>query len=140
MSGLVTNSVIPAFHAANPSVLTTGIAEIKGYVDIKLNKQNCFNGTTGRFTAPVNGLYFFYFNMLNAYANVADTRIQFYVNGVGVGRSYITTKPASTWRTFYGMSVFDLNQNDYVSIWLTSLNTALFSDGTHEAFGGYLIG
>ena len=140
INGIVRNTAVPAFHAREYTVPPlVANSEIKGYRSIDINQGNCFNGTTGRFTAPVNGVYYFYFYTLNANANASDTRIEFRKNGLSTNRGFILTKAANQWNTFYGMGNIYLLQNDYISLYNEYANS-LYIDAKYEGFGGFLIG
>lgn len=111
--------------------------------EVQHNTNGHFGVSTGRFTAPVAGKYFFTVVSRGSDNAGADKipSIQFWVNGANQFTDYWGSYAAS-WSGSYRPTlscsiILNLNANDYVSIasYMTSSPT-IFA----LSFGGYLIG
>ena len=70
-SSLVGSQPFPAFYAQRSSPLTFSGKLVVSYDQVTTNLADGFNGKTGIFSAPVRGLYYFFFSasycQINAY-------------------------------------------------------------------------
>lgn len=138
ITGRVQAANQPSFHATSSNAPTTGTQWV--FNSVTFNRGNNYNASTGNFTAPVTGVYYFYVFGLNANADTSDTRISLRVNGsVYSGDRFIMTKSTAKWETIYGMSVMSLTAGDYVSPWIEAAGAAFYTDGNYNGFGGYLV-
>lgn len=134
-AGRVTTPYQPAFQAYNPQgQYIIGVTEA-AFSNTYVNVGAGYNTSTGRFTAPVSGNYFFHFDALldgggaNHHTSVRKNGIQFdgsesYTSGneVHISKSI----------TYY------LVAGDYVSVFLDT-NTSRIHQ-RYGSFSGYLIG
>ena len=140
-AGILTKPNHPSFSAHEPNGDQTGVLTFQ---NITTNIGNHYNGSTGRFTAPVAGNYYFNFHAMSASSigTSQDIRAKFLINNAshasgehygGVlyadGANYIQVSMAT---------VLNLNVNDHVSVEWQSGYNALHSD--HNMFCGFLIG
>jgi len=144
-SGIVTYPTRPAFQAVfsragGNFAPTANNAEIIFNVSA-YNIGGNYNTSTGRFTAPVAGMYCFtMFGVIAAVSSTAWYRIR--KNGKDL--SYISNPYSTSQTTGYAQSavfsVMSLQPGDYVSIF--NIGTGLYSDGSVQlnGFSGYLAG
>ena len=138
-AGRITTPSQPAFHATSANAPTTGVEWV--FNAVTFNRGNYYNATTGRFTAPVTGVYYFYAFGLAGNADTSDIRFSLRVNSATfAGARFIITKSAASWQTIRGQAVMNLNAGDYVSPWNDQSAIAFHTDPNYTGFGGYLIG
>ena len=145
-SGRVTMPSQPTFHARRTSSTALASGNNITYNATYINKGSHYNTTNGRFTAPVDGAYLFFWSAIGNNTNDVY-RLYLYQNGVkaGAGDMHLrqdTTASGSEYATNGSRTVIlDLNANDYVYINFGSDGgTALYSGTDYLTFGGYLIG
>ena len=110
--------------------LTTSYVEQTIFTEVDINRGNCFNSTTGRFTAPTAGIYKFGTAMIGGNTNDVY-RFTFYKNGVDTefGLRVSTNASGSEFAVNGQMEVYlELASGDYVSIFAKS-------DGGNDAYG-----
>ena len=140
-SGRVTMPAQPAFLANHNVSTATAPSEIIWAQAVQFNIGSCYSSTTGRFTAPVSGTYFFRAHTLTANATAGETRLALYKNGVAYGgSSVIVTKVANTWQTIMVHSHMYLAAGDYASVFVTQVAGSVYSDFNFNSFSGHLVG
>jgi hypothetical protein len=135
-SGRITLPYQPAFHAYPGSTVSVSSGNNKfTFNSTRFNIGNHYSTSTGRFTAPVTGVYLFTFQAYYYPGTTSDSYqgIQLYVNGSGVYAGYARGGYGDT---TWGNSVhLRMNANDYLEFYTypassTNLNT----------MGSYLTG
>tara|TARA_B000000532_G_scaffold166949_1_gene134890 strand:+ start:194 stop:1780 length:1587 start_codon:yes stop_codon:yes gene_type:complete len=137
-NGIVTKPYTPAFRAHDSNHAQNGFLT---FDQIATNVGSHYNGSNGRFTAPVAGTYFFSFYGMCAASN-QNARVEYYINGSVHSSGEHYGGVAYTNGTTYNMvtcnTVLTLSQNDYVNLnWNTSYNSM---HSYHNGFMGFLIG
>lgn len=139
-SGRVTMPAQPAFLAYHTLLTSTTPSEIIWGTTV-YNIGSYYSTTTGRFTAPVAGTYFFRAHTLTANATAGESRLALYKNGAMYGGMiFISTKVATTWVTLMAHGHIYMAAGDYVSVILVQVAGALHNDANYNAFSGHLVG
>lgn len=125
--------------------LTTSATEITSFFNsVRVNRGGHFNTATGRFTAPIAGVYEFYMYFITG--NASDVyRFNFYKNGVDLGKQ-LRLDTSDTTNSDYeigSMKIYEeLVKDDYVSIYgLSGAGNNAFVNpaGTYSFFAGRFI-
>ena len=123
-------AVFQANVTATISLTTSYVEQADVFNEVTINRGNCYNSSTGRFTAPTAGIY--QFGVASIAGNTNDVyRFDLYKNGAGTEYSLRLSTNGSG--TFYlpnaSMNVyFDLEAGDYISVFAKS-------DGGNDAYG-----
>jgi hypothetical protein len=142
-AGLMTVPYQPCFSARQTTsgITTTGAAEQKFDV-VLFNTGSYYNASTGRFTAPISGRYYFAFQMLTNNSN--NRCICYLAKNLGSSNppSVEASATAQNYNSISAFGIFDLTAGDYVSIQNASSSDAQFygNPSNQNWFVGYLIG
>jgi hypothetical protein len=142
-SGRVTNPYQPAFFAIANGAYTVGNDIV--YNEVSVNQGSYYSSSTGRFTAPVTGLY--YFSMKNLQINTAAViRFYFYKNGSVLGSGATDGGYQSRFENSTGIykeqqtsSIIQMSAGDYVTVRQIA-GTASVDTSGYSTFLGHLIG
>lgn len=130
----------PRFHAYGPSAGT--INTYFTFQNTRMNNGSHYSTTTGRFTAPTAGAYFFTWS---AIANTGADVYRYYIhkNGAVIGDIQLrldNTNNSGAYEFGTRNYIMDLAANDYVQIYFTSASSTSYIAGDYVTFSGYLIG
>lgn len=137
-TGIPINPNMPAFHAyGNQNGTTTYSANSTIlFENTRYNIGNNYNTSTSRFTAPVAGIYLFWFEAFNQ--SGAEQRVAFKVNG-NVGEQ-IFGQGQTSGSTAYRQTVSaKLNAGDYISVLVAYNSTSIYKWIYHNEWGGCLL-
>ena len=101
----------------------------------RINNGNCYNASNGRFTAPTDGTYFFYFSYVGD-NGVAAPVMYFYVNDSASGPGQSCYYQAYM-GTYHGQ-IYTLSDGDYVHAAARDWNGAT-PDPWNTYWGGWLL-
>ena len=117
------------FTALRNTIYSTANSVIP-YLTAQLNIGNAMNLTSGVFTAPVNGRYFFSFT---AQGNVANTILR--LNSVAVASSYGASASSNTPIS----ATFNLKVGDRVDTYLSQGSIGNYGSQPNTQFSGFLL-
>ena len=139
----------PAFDAYGAS---TSFPNASDWIfpSIVLNNGNHYDNLSGRFTAPVNGIYQFYWSNIGG---TSETYFRYYlkINGTVFNDIHLRLDTRSTGTSDYGDSavricLVELSAGDYVQIYynsgsgIGSYPTSNTTTNPYPVFGGFLLG
>lgn len=133
--GWVQNPNAPSFSVgmiSSPSNADNAV--LTNYNVIYHNIGNHLDTTAGRFTAPINGSYFFSFHTFCDTGGDTGGGLHFRVNASNTRRIY--SSEANAYRPWTIVSIIQLSAGDYVEIY-TDLD---LHDNLSNYFSGHLIG
>lgn len=151
-TGAITMPFQPAFHAVlnGPQTMVNNTDFVFGTAF--LNRGSHYSTSTGRFTAPVSGVYFIHFEGLSASAERDQLDIRFFING---NQSQVATHYqvdyGGSYRKIAMTAVVNLSANDYIAVRTQAPNNYDFygetgatifanNGGGHTGFKGFLVG
>jgi hypothetical protein len=133
-SGRVLRATVPAFTVWNVS----GVGSLTGDFllnTVILNNGGHYSTSTGVFTAPVSGLYYFSLTGFTENNTSGSSNIGIRRNGVQIVRTF-TNEAVNTYRPFAVQCTLSLSTNDTVRPFS---NIDLHSN-QNPVFTGYLLG
>jgi hypothetical protein len=126
----------PAFYARHPtSNIRLSIGQLQ-FAEVEINTGNHYNPSTGVFTAPVSGAYFFSVSPQHWGGSSAGGYIDLYRNGGLVRGMRCEYANTASYESQSKTGVIYLNANDNVYFYCSQDVT--WSD--HTSISGYLIG
>ena len=140
-AGRVTMPLQPAFDAySNQGQYSSGTSVASLNLDsTRLNVGGHYNTSNDRFTAPVAGVYKFYYRTIHNGA-VSNAHVRMHKNGsiINGSDSHYSAASGTNWSVWTTQAIILLAANDYVSV----LHTASVSihGGNYQSFNGFLIG
>ena len=137
-AGRMTRPSQPAFTAYGGSgITTTGSTQTCVFTATAVNIGSHYSTSTGRFTAPVAGLY--HFTWFIAQSGGATGPVAYIlVNGSSPGPTVISYGAA--YNNACASVVLNLNANDFVTVGVIAFNSSFsFVDFGYSGFSGFLI-
>jgi hypothetical protein len=142
-SGRSANETNPIFKVRPNTVAAHNFSGI--YLDSttywqtpEVNVGSCWDSSTGKFTAPRNGRYFFAANL--RFDNYSGSYIYYDIR-VNQNRELRSlTQPSFTYYTFSLSGVLELSTDDYVQLWANSVGDSSVNLDSDSDFTGMLIG
>ena len=137
--GYVTQANRPAFDAG----ISTGAVSATNPIifnQIQLNRGSHYDNSNGRFTAPITGLYFFYFGGLkNNNSNVLRLKLRKNGGSYVSNREFRLDENGGSYGENASMCVIaSLSATDYVQVYVTE-GTVYGQYTSYTYFGGYLL-
>jgi len=136
-SGQVTTPLQPAFNAAMSTGAVISSGNVVVYGNAYTNIGSCYSTSTGRFTAPVSGMYQFNANIYSNAATFGSAR--FSVNGgtnAASGPLFQNVGNSNYPTTAMSEAIY-LNAGDTMAIYINS--GSMYADQDCR-FSGFLIG
>jgi hypothetical protein len=137
--GVVTTPEVPAFNAYKSSGNTaSGNDFVFDAVDVNVGSN--YNASTGVFTAPVSGNYFFSISALADFnQSTGDHDLWLLRNGANYARVRTSSNYSGHYETATITAVVNLSVGDEVKVYVAS--GSFYGDGNRWAwFSGHLIG
>jgi len=138
-----TNNIVTLPNLVGFSAEWISGSPTNGYLQdwtVRSNQGNAFNGTTGRFTPPVNGTYVFHVNILAEDHSGSTTNIDLQKNETDVLFRIKDDTRNSRFQTISGSVIADLTTSDFVSVYKDTATTLSKHSDPFHIFCGHLLG
>jgi len=137
--GRVLMPVKPAFHVYRNAGDVGATATIV-FNEAELNQGNHYSTSTGLFTAPVAGIYYFSAFGMKTNNTQGDLGIRFIKNGTAViGTWMFQSDGASVHIANHISGAYDLAANDTMGVQVTH-STFYAISNRHNSFSGFFVG
>ena len=137
-SGTVHQSSLPAFRVQLTDGTVAGPGDLD-YNTVLFDNTSSYSTSTGRFTAPVSGHYFF---SAHGISTNDRTIYDFTINGTRQNINALVDAPATGYAQCNISAMLQLTAGQYVSVYQVEGST--FSEdatnNTHNVFSGFFIG
>jgi virulence-associated protein VapD len=112
------------------------------YNKVYTNVGSAFSIGTSRFTAPISGTYYFEWATIKQASNTIDVHRQHIrVNGsIVLDNRHLRLSETSNYGDGSCSAIINLNQNDYVDIYIQNSTIGSHASYEYTWFHGYLIG
>jgi hypothetical protein len=138
--GYITSQV-PAFNAYyNGNSFAPGGNYIFAANATRFNNGGNYNTSNYRFTAPVDGLYHFYFRTITN-GSGTNQHVVFRKNGSDYSgtNQHFSPNTGTAWAQLQMESLFDLADGDWIDVRFVTLGITIHGNAWNE-FSGYLVG
>jgi len=142
-SGNVTMPYQPCFAARGYSTTTTQIASMNPLLwsNVHTNIGNCFNNSTGKFTFPVSGRYYYECNVNLKAADGNWMGLYFVYNGTAQHNSWSRNSTNSDYNDTIVSGITDATANDYMAFcWHNSYVSPVQNNTSYNYASVHLIG
>lgn len=144
-SGRVTMPNLPFFTAHRTTSLDITTQSTIVYDATSRNTGNHYSTSTGRFTAPVAGVYSFSVYHWHNTGTAGTAYLYFYLNNSTLLAEYRNTRGSShsAYQRVGFIQNFYLNANDYITVQASGSNGGVLhtsSGASYSYFSGYLVG
>lgn len=137
--GRVLMPVKPAFHVYRNAGDVAAQATIV-WNEAELNQGNHFDTSTGLFTAPVAGIYYFSAFGMKTNNTQADFGLRFIKNGTAVIGTWMYQNGGASLHIANHISgAYDLAANDTMGVQVTN-STFYAVSNRHNSFSGFFVG
>ena len=142
-AGIVTKPNQPAFAARGYSGTTTQIALMNPLLwsNVHTNIGNCFDNSTGKFTFPVSGRYYYECNVNLKAADASWMGLYFVYNGTAQHNSWSRDGAKTDYDDTIVSGITDATANDYMAFcWHNSYVSPVQNNTTYNYASIHLIG
>ena len=141
--GIVTKPNQPCFGARGYSGTTTQIASMNPLLwsNVHTNVGNCFNNSTGKFTFPVSGRYYYECNINLKNVDSSWMGLYFVYNGTAQHNSWSRNSANSDYNDTIVSGITDASANDYMAFcWHNSYISPVTNNSSYNYASVHLIG